>query len=146
MKTFKGRVILGGNLAGEALVTHQGFNTLAAYVQGLITKSPFCHDQNNPDLYQKHIAGKVLCLPVTIGSTTGGMVLQCAAAEGIAPAAMLYADHIDTVSAPGIILADIWNDTKIVTIDQLGRDFLNAVQDGQKIDVSSDGTVTVYDD
>ena len=61
MKTFKGRVILGGNLAGEALVTHQGFNTLAAYVQGLITKSPICHDQNNPDLYQKHIAGKVLC-------------------------------------------------------------------------------------
>jgi predicted aconitase with swiveling domain len=109
MKTFKGRVILGGNLEGEALVTHQGFNTLAAYVQGLITKSPICHDQNNPDLYQKHIAGKVLCLPVTIGSTTGGMVLQCAAAEGIAPAAMLYADHIDTVSAPGIILADIWN-------------------------------------
>jgi hypothetical protein len=40
MKTFKGRVILGGNLEGEALVTHQGFNTLAAYVQGLITKSP----------------------------------------------------------------------------------------------------------
>jgi uncharacterized protein len=53
---------------------------------------------------------------------------------------------IDSVSAPGIILADIWNDTKIITIDQLGRDFLNAVQDGQKIDVSSDGTVTVYDD
>jgi len=115
MKTFKGRVILGGNLTGEALVTHQGFNTLAAYVQGLITKSPICHDQNNPDLYQKHIAGKVLCLPVTIGSTTGGMVLQCAAAEGIAPAAMLYAEHIDSVSAPGIILADIWN----VTIAQI---------------------------
>ena len=98
MKTFKGRVILGGNLAGEALVTHQGFNTLAAYVQGLITKSPICHDQNNPDLYQKHIAGKVLCLPVTIGSTTGGMVLQCAAAEGIAPG---MAKRLEFPAEPG---------------------------------------------
>jgi predicted aconitase with swiveling domain len=144
MKTFKGRVVLAGNVEGEALVTRQGFNTLATYLSGLPTNSPICHDQNNPDLYQKHIAGKILCLPVTIGSTTGGMVLQCAAAEDIAPAAMLYAEHIDTVSAPGIILADIWNDKQIVTIDQLGHEFLDYVKEGQKIVVSEDGTVEVH--
>ena len=32
MQTFKGRVVYGGNVEGEALVTHQGFNTLASYL------------------------------------------------------------------------------------------------------------------
>lgn len=30
MKKFKGRVIAKGNFVGEAVVTHQGFNTLAS--------------------------------------------------------------------------------------------------------------------
>jgi hypothetical protein len=32
-KTFKGRVVLGGNISGESIVTHQGFNILASYLE-----------------------------------------------------------------------------------------------------------------
>lgn len=143
MKTFKGRVVLGGNLTGESVVTHQGFNTLATYFRGLTTGSSICLDQNNKDLFKKDVGGKIICLPRTIGSTTGGMILQCAADVGIGPAAMLYADHIDSISAAGIILAEVWNNKKIVAIDQLGDEFLEAVQDGQQIEIKEDGTVIV---
>ena len=143
MKTFKGRVVLSGSIAGESLVSRQGVNLLATYFQGLPSKSPVCHDQNNPYLYKKVVGGKVLCLPQAIGSTTGGMILQCAAKLGIAPIAMLYANHIDSLSAAGIILADVWNNRQIVAVDQLGWDFLNHAQDGQKITVTGDGTVSI---
>lgn len=143
MRTFTGRVVLGGAACGESVVTRRGFNTLASYLTGIATASPLCHDRGNPDLYGKQLAGRVLCLPQTIGSTTGGMVLQSAAAAGIAPLAMLYADHIDTISAAGIVLADIWDDNRIIAIDQLGTDFLDFVRDGQQIDIAEDGTVTV---
>lgn len=43
-----------------------------------------------------------------------------------------------------MILADVWNDKKIVTIDQLGDEFLDAVHDGQKIEIKEYGTVVVY--
>jgi predicted aconitase with swiveling domain len=144
MKTYKGRVVLGGNITGESIVSRQGVNLLATYFKGLPTKSPICNDQNNPYLYKKDIGGKVLCLPEAIGSTTGGMVLQCAASLNIAPVAILYANHIDSLSAAGIILADVWNDRQIVAVDQLGWDFLNYVQDGQTVDIAEDGTVTVH--
>jgi uncharacterized protein len=143
MKTFKGRVVLGGNLTGESVVSHQGFNTLATYFRGLTTGSSICLDQNNKDLYKKDVGGKIICLPRTIGSTTGGMILQCAADVGIGPAAMLYADHIDSISAAGIILADVWNNKRILAIDELGDEFLEAVQDGQQIEIKEDGTVIV---
>ena len=44
MKTFKGRVVLGGNLTGESVVSRQGFNTLATYFRGLTTGSSICLD------------------------------------------------------------------------------------------------------
>lgn len=143
MKSFKGRVVLGGNLTGESVVTHQGFNTLATYFRGITTKSSICLDPNNKDLYKKNLGGKIICLPRTIGSTTGGMILQCAADVGIGPAAMLYADHIDSISSAGIILAEVWNNKKIIAIDQLGDEFLDYVKDGQTIDIKEDGTVNV---
>jgi predicted aconitase with swiveling domain len=143
MKSFNGRAVLSGNISGESIVSRQGVNLLATYFKGLPAKSPICNDQNNPYLYKKSIGGKILCLPQAIGSTTGGMILQAAADLGIAPIAILYANHIDSLSAAGIILADVWNNRRIVAVDQLGWDFLNYVEDGQTVDIKEDGTVTV---
>ena len=64
-----------------------------------------CGDQNNPDLYKKPMLGKALCLPETIGSTTGGMVLYTACAMGKQPACMLFSKPIDSLAASGAILA-----------------------------------------
>ena len=72
MKQFKGRPVVPGKAKAEALVSHGGFNTLASFQKSLMfgDKNATCSDQNNPDLYQKPMAGKALCLPMTIGSTT----------------------------------------------------------------------------
>ena len=100
-KTFKGRPLLAGTCQGEALVSRGGFNTLASYEKALIlhTRTAVCSDQNNPDLYKKDMAGKILCLPQTIGSTTGGLALMTACSLGSQPRALLFADHIDSLAA-----------------------------------------------
>jgi len=144
-RTFKGRVVLGGKSNGEGLVTHKGLNILASYLKALSERNgkALCSDQNNKDLYNKDMTGKIICLPQTIGSTTGGMILQSVTKLGIGPKAMLFSKHIDSLAAAGIILCDVWNDKRIITIDQLGDEFLDFVKDGQHIEISEDGTVTV---
>ena len=146
MKEFKGRVIAPGTVTAEAVVSHGGFNTLAS-LQGALQfgdKKATCGDQNNPDLYGKEMLGKALCLPQTIGSTTGGLVLYCACAMERQPACMLFSKPIDSLAAAGSILASVWlPDVKMPVIDSLGDEFLAYVKDGMSITVSEDGTVTV---
>lgn len=144
-KVFKGRVIAAGTAKAEALVSHGGFNTLASYQTPMLLgdKQVKCSDQNNPDLYKKPMRGKVLCLPETIGSTTGGMALYTVCATGKQPACMLFSKPIDTLAASGAILAAFWTDANMPVIDRLGEEFLAYVQDGMMIEVAEDGTVTV---
>ncbi len=144
-KIFNGRPVVAGAVKGEAVVSRQGVNTLATFQKSALKKKKevICSDQNNSDIYNKLLTGKILCLPKTIGSTTGGMVLHTVSALGIAPAAMLFSESIDSLAAAGVILADVWTDSTIVAVDRLGDEFLNYVQDGMQITVASDGTVTV---
>ena len=83
----------------------EGIDTLlecAPYVDEIFgDKKATCGDQNNPDLYGKQMAGKALCLPQTIGSTTGGMILFAACAHGKHPACMLFSKPIDSLAASG---------------------------------------------
>ena len=110
MKIFKGRVVAEGSLTAEALVSHGGLNTLASFQKALQfgDKKATCGDQNNPDLYGKQMLGKALCLPRTIGSTTGGLVLYCACAMKRQPACMLFSEPIDSLAAAGAVLSDVW--------------------------------------
>lgn len=144
-KTFKGRPVVPGRVTAEALVTHAGFNTLASFQKSLMfgDKNATCSDQNNPDLNGKQMAGKALCLPQTIGSTTGGMVLYTAASMHRQPACLLFSKPIDSLAAAGVILADVWTDQSMPTVDNLGEEFLDYVNSGMKITVEEDGTVTV---
>ena len=144
-KTFKGRPVVPGRVTAEALVTHAGFNTLASFQKSLMfgDKNATCSDQNNPDLIGKQMAGKALCLPQTIGSTTGGMVLYTAASMHRQPACLLFSKPIDSLAAAGAILADVWTDQSMPTVDNLGEEFLDYVNSGMKITVEEDGTVTV---
>ena len=145
MKTFKGRPVVKGSCKAEALVSKGGFNTLASYQKSLMfgDKSAACGDQNNADLYGKKMAGKALCLPQTIGSTTGGMVLFCAASMERQPACLLFSKPIDSLAAAGAILSEVWTDASMPTIDSLGDEFLDYVKEGMTVTVSEDGTVTV---
>ena len=146
MREFKGRVVAPGSVTAEAVVTTQGFNTLASMQMGLQfgDKELKCGDQNNQELNGKPMAGKALCLPQTIGSTTGGLVLYCACAMGRNPACMLFANHIDSLAAAGAILADVWVDgVSMPVVDCLGEEFLQYVKDGMKITIKEGGIVCV---
>ncbi len=146
MREFKGRVVTPGTVTAPAVVTRQGFNTLASMQMALQfgDKKVKCGDQSNPDLYEKPMFGKALCLPQTIGSTTGGLVLYCACAMGRQPACMLFANHIDSLAAAGAVLADVWVDSVTMpVIDCLGDEFLEYVKDNMTVTVLEDGTVRV---
>jgi len=146
MKEFKGRVIAPGTVTAEALVSHGGLNTLASFQKALQfgDKTATCGDQNNPDLYGKQMLGKALCLPQTIGSTTGGLVLYCACAMERQPACMLFSKPIDSLAAAGSILASVWlPDVKMPVVDSLGEEFLEYVKDGMSVTITEDGTVQV---
>ncbi len=146
MKEFKGRIIAEGTVSAKAVVSHGGLNTLASFQKALQfgDKTATCGDQNNPDLYGKQMAGKALCLPQTIGSTTGGLVLYCACAMKRQPACMLFSKPIDSLAAAGAILADAWlDDVTMPVIDSLGDEFLEYVKDDMTITVKDDGTVVV---
>lgn len=145
MKQFKGRVLAGGTFKGEAIVSHNGVNSLATF-QGSVLKGSkeiIASDQNNPDIFQKNLTGKALCLPVTIGSTTGGLVIQTVCSMKANPSAFLFSEHIDSLAASGIVLARVWENSDVIAIDQLGEEFLNTVQSGDTLEISEDGTVTI---
>ena len=146
MREFKGRVVTPGTAKAEALVSHGGLNTLASFQKALQfgDKKATCGDQNNPDLFGKPMFGTALCLPQTIGSTTGGLVLYCTCALGRQPACLLFSKPIDSLAAAGSILASVWlPEVQMPVIDNLGEEFLNYVKDGMTITVKENGIVVV---
>ena len=145
MAEFKGRVINPGYYKGEAVVSHQGVNTLATFQKSALSnaKNVIVADQNNPDIYGKNITKKALCLPKTIGSTTGGMVLQVICSMGINPSCLLFSEKIDSLAAAGVSLSVVWEGSDIIAIDDLGEEFLNTVKTGDTIEVKEDGSVVV---
>jgi len=144
-KTFTGRAVLPANLGGEALVSRRGFNAYASYYNSLHddAKSADCADSGNPELYGKNMMDKIICLPKTSGSTSAGAVWQRVAYLSIAPKALLFAHSIDSLAAGGLIVADIWSHHRICTVDQLGEEFLFAVENGDWLEVYEDGTVII---
>ena len=145
MKEFKGRVLAGGNYEGGCIVSHTGFNTLASCQSSLIKKAKkiIVSDQNNNDLYGKNITGIALVLPQTIGSTTGGMILQVACANKVNPSCMLFSETIDSLAAAGVVLSKVWEDSKMIVIDELGKEFLDTVKSTDTLIVKEDGTVII---
>ena len=145
MKQFKGRVITEGTYKGECVVSHYGLNTLATFQSSAIkgAKKVTASDQNNPDLYGKNLTGVALILPQTIGSTTGGMVLQVICSMKANPACMLFSESIDSLAAAGAVLASVWEKSDMIVIDRLGKEILDAAKTGDIVEVKADGTVII---
>ncbi len=145
-KTFQGRPLLTGKLKGKALVSKQPFNLTGSYFKNMFggeTKTAPCTDQANKDLYEKDLNGAILCTPQTVGSTMGAGTIMMLSELGVSPQAFLFSSHIDSISAGGLIMDDIWNDRRVITIDLLGDEFLETVKTGDRIVIKQDGTVEV---
>ncbi len=145
-KTFKGRVVLPGKVTGKATVSRQAFNTSGSYMENMFagrTDAAPCTDASNKELYGKDLSGAILCTSTTVGSTMGGMCLMGMKTIGVGPQALLFSKPIDTLAAAGVLMADIWKEQRIVTIDRLGDKFLKTVKTGDPITIKEDGTVEV---
>ena len=144
--TFQGRVILPGDLVGEALVSRFGFNTYACFYNSLSDKAvhAICADSGNKDLFGNRLDGKIICLPNSTGSTSAGAVWLRLAKLGLTPKAMLFARSIDALAAGGLIIADLWADVRIVTIDQLGDELLQSVKSGDTLSIKENGLVNLH--
>ena len=145
MKQFSGRVVIKGAVSAEALVSRAEFNLQASYRKTMLYRPcvTVCNDENNPELYGKKMSGKALCLSHAVGPTNGGISFCCSTKKDKHPACLLFAEHIDTITAGGVVLSEIWNNDSIPTIDNLGYDFLNSVHEGMMVSVSEDGIVTI---
>ena len=145
-KTFKGRPLLAGKLEGKATVSKQPFNTSGSYFDNMfagVTDKAICTDSDNKELFQKDITNCILCTPQTIGSSFAGATIMGVKEMGVGPNAMLFSRHIDSIAAAGLIMEDIWNGTRIITIDLLGDEFLKTVNNDDPITIHKDGTVEV---
>jgi predicted aconitase with swiveling domain len=145
-KTFKGRPLLSGNLKGKVLASKQPFNTTGSYLENLFSgrsDSAPCTDPNNKDFYKKDLSGAILCTTTTVGSTLGGAALMGVGAMGLGLKAMLFSEHVDSVSISGLLMDDIWYGHRVIAIDLLGDEFLDAVKSGDTVSIKEDGTVEV---
>jgi len=145
-KSFKGRSLLAGNLKGEALASKQPLNTTGSYLDNLFggnsTSAP-CTDPNNKEFYKKDLNAAIICTTTTVGSSLGGAALMGVGSLGVGPQALLFSQHVDSVSLAGVLMDDIWNGRRVITIDLLGDEFLDTVKSGDPISIHEDGTVEV---
>jgi predicted aconitase with swiveling domain len=107
------------------------------------SQTAICGNQDNPDLFGKVLTGKILCFPKSIGSTSAGATWDRVSSMGIAPKAVLISERIDSLSAAGLIISEIWAGKRICTVDKLGEEFLNQVKTGQHLVIEEDGRVTI---
>ncbi len=144
--SFKGRAVLPGVTDGKPLVTQRGFNTYACFFTSIHVPAAkaICADSGNPELYGKDLANRIICLPETTGSTSGGAVWQRLAELGNIPTALLFSRKIDPLAAGGLLVADIWTGKRVITVDQLGDKFLESVKDEDWIKITEKGYVTIY--
>ncbi len=146
-KTFKGRQVIAGEISGPAFASKEGFNTCNAwdaFVTQPDTATGVCEDKENTDLYGKDTSGQIMCIPQTVGSSSASCMFLAIAKAGMAPGAMLFGKHVDSLAATGMLMAKNWVDKKIICYDLLGDDFLDAaMQPGANVKVSEDGTVEV---
>ena len=144
-KIFKGRPLLQGNTEESAEVSHVGFSPTASYMEIVFknSKSGVIKDHENTDLYGRDISGKILCLPQSIGSSAGACMMMAAAKVDALPKAMLFSNHVDSLSACGLLMAHNFLGTPIIAIDMLGDEFLQTVKTGNKVKVYEDGKVEI---
>ncbi len=146
MTVFKGRVIIEGEVDGPVLVSKAGFNALASFhavVDGN-SLTAICGDAQNPDLYGRELQDKIICAPGSVGSTTAGPCRDRVAELGLALKALLFAGNVDSTTAGGLVLAQVWRGMGIICVDRLGDSFIEQACQASGVRVMRDGQVHIY--
>lgn len=98
---LEGRIINGGEVEGEAIVTTQQIG----FYGGVDPKTGIIIEENH-ELKGQNISGKILIFPNSKGSTVGSYVIYGLVKNGKAPLAIINAET-ETIVATGAILGDV---------------------------------------
>jgi len=142
MGELKGRAVVKGSVKAPAMVSPQPFNLLASFSKALIfrKKKGLVGDKNHP-FQGRDIKGKILIIPQTVGSTTGGLVLVEILRRGIGPAGIIC-ECADSLMASGGILAEVWCGIRMPIIDGIPMSELEKIPDNAIVEITEDGTVS----
>jgi uncharacterized protein len=100
-RILRGRVIVGGNASGLALVSDRPISFLG----GVDPETGRIVEPSHP-LEGRSVAGRVLVFPTGKGSTVGSYILYRLAKAGLAPAAIVNAES-EPIVAVGALIAGI---------------------------------------
>ncbi len=144
-KSFMGKPITGGNISANAVVSRKEPDLSLTFNSNAIQKGSLLvgADQGNHDLYHKEITGKVLCLPKVKTSEIGSLLLHTICKKGTAPAAILFAEQIDSDTAAGIVTGSVWTGNTIIAVSGLGKEFLEYVKDNMTVEIKENGEVII---
>ncbi len=143
MSALRGRPVFPGAAEGRAVVCPTPFNTLAQLYDAVVRGAADARlgDPATPTLVGVDLAGRVLCVPALVGSTSAGAIWEDLARRGLAPAAVLVAGPIDPLTAAGLAIAAEWTACPIACVDGLGDDLLVRVPQDGRVSVGADGVV-----
>jgi predicted aconitase with swiveling domain len=129
-----GRVIVAGEAAGEALVTHDALSFWGGYDfhTGEII------DQHHP-LAGVRAAGRILAVPFSKGSSTTTAVLLEAVRAGTAPAAIVTTGP-DAFFALASIVADVMYGKSFPVVSLAPAEFAS-LRSGEQLRIALDGSV-----
>lgn len=128
MSTLHGRVLVEGSAVGAAL-------SLAAPISfwgGVDPKTGKICDPRHPN-HGESIAGRVMIIPETIGSSSSSAILLELLKQRIAPAAILLGS-CDVILVLGVLVAKELGYRTIPVLEEIANDFVT---------IPSDATVTV---
>jgi predicted aconitase with swiveling domain len=138
-RVIAGRVIVAGEAAGEALVTHDALSFWGGYDfhTGEII------DRHHP-LAGMRAAGRILAVPFSKGSSTTTAVLLEAVRAGTAPAAILTTGP-DPFFALASIVADVMYGKSFPVVSLEAADFAR-LRSGERLRIDPSGLIRFVPD
>ncbi len=137
-RLIQGRVLVAGEVGGEALVGHDPLSFWGGYDQF----SGEIIDRRH-SLAGAMAAGKILAVPSTKGSSTTTAVLLEAVRQGNGPAAVLTIG-VDTFLALASIVADEMYGKPFPVIALTPEDFAS-LETGERLVIRRDGSIEILD-
>lgn len=136
MRLVRGRAVVEGTASGDALVSTEPLSFWGGYDQ----RTGEIIDRRHP-LSGEVAAGRVLAVPAARGSSTTTAVLLEAVRAGTAPAALVTDGPDRYLSLAMIVAAEMYGTT--IPVVSLAPDDFRALRTGERIEVGSDGTLTI---
>ena len=131
-QTLRGHKVIGGRASGEAAVSETAlcFRSEFNPIEGRVI------DSNHP-MYGRILAGKVVVMPSTKGSSGNTMFVRIASLEGKAPAALIH----KKIDSPLVLACAIAS----IPLVQIGKEDFGSIRDGDWIEVDADrGLIEVF--